>query len=64
MRGGYEGAVFILTDMTTPPGARSGMDFTRGNLEDQHTLRILYSMADPLHHPPLTPPSGQMREEG
>lgn len=37
---------FILSDMTTPPGA-SGMDFTHSNLEDQHTLHILYSMADP-----------------
>lgn len=42
---------FILSDMTTPPGA-SGMDFTHGNLEDQHTLHILYSMADPRQYWP------------
>lgn len=50
-KGRIREARFILNDMTTPSGA-SGMDFTHGNLEDQHTPRILYSMADPGQNGP------------
>lgn len=35
-----------MSDMTTPPGA-SGLDFTHGNLEDQHTLLYCIQLLTP-----------------
>lgn len=47
-------ATFILTDMTTPPGA-AAVDFTHGNLEDQHTpLYTVFNGRRPSSHSPTS----------